>query len=176
MTEKTVECILLINFILFCCNFAFTIGGSIILDQSNEASDVENKFFDIWIANLVLTSISGLNSLVAMFTCFGLTDINENKKTNPNQLLELFGSLVTIWLIVLYFDDSTNMDVLSSNFYSLYLLTSIRVIYSLVLLGLLGLVLFLACCTILFGGIYFFWCLPNDNLSDEIVRKQTSHV
>jgi len=174
MTEKSVLCVLIINFILFCCNLAFTIGGSIILNQSKKLNKSDNEFFDIWIANLVLTCISGFSSLIAMFTCFGLTEINENKKTNTNQLVELIGCLTSIWLIALFFSDYTDIDGLISESNNLYMLTAIRVIYSLVLFSIAGIVLTLACLMFICGGLYFVICLPNDNnLSDNIIRQST---
>ena len=174
MTEKSVLCILIINFILFCCNLAFTIGGSIILNQSNKLSDTENQFFDIWLVNLVLTCISGFNSMLAVLTCFGLTEMTENKKTNTNQILELLASLTSIWLIVLFFSDFTDLDSLISESHNLYLLTAIRVIYSLVLFSIGGLILVISCLFLICGGMYFMFCLPSDDkLSDSIVRQST---
>ena len=154
MTNKSIQCILLINIIIFCCNLAFTIGGSIILDQHNSQSNSDQKFFNVWLSNLILTIISGIQSFYLLFTCCGMTQVDSEDKTNNNQLIELVNLGVSIWVLVIFYDSDTDLSGLRENYYNLYFLMSARVYYTIALLSILGLIFaffFIALCI---GGIY----------------------
>ena len=154
MTNNTKQWALLINIIVFCCNLAFTIGGSIILDQYNSQSNSDQKFFNVWLSNLILTIISGIQSFYLLFTCCGMTQIDSEDKTNNNQLIELINLGISIWVIVIFYDSDTDLSGLMENYYNLYFLLAARVYYTITLLSILGLILsffFLALCI---GGIY----------------------
>ena len=60
------ECLIITKFIMgiivFLINLAFTIGGSIVLDNSSELSN-DSEFSNVWICNLVLTILSGIEYL-----------------------------------------------------------------------------------------------------------------
>ena len=154
MTNKSIQCILLFNTIIFCCNLAFTIGGSIILDQYNSQSDPDQKFFNVWLSNLILTIISGIQSFYLLFTCCGLTQVDSEDKTNNNQLIEIINLGISIWVLIIFYEKDTDISGLKEDYYNLYFLLAARVYYTITLLSILGIILaffFIALCI---GGIY----------------------
>lgn len=170
MSEKSVYVYLIINIILFCCNLAFTIGGSIILDQTSEVSDSSNQFFQYWLSNIILTVVSGIISVSLLLTCCGLTQLDKDNQTSSNQLIELCALGVAIWMFVIYFGHADTVNDLKSQHYSLYILTSIRVYYSLTLLSIVGLILGIALMGCLFGGMYMLCCSKEEDDDEEKVN------
>ena len=176
MSEKSVYVYLIINIILFFCNLAFTIGGSIILDQNSEVSDSSNQFFQYWLSNIILTVVSGLISLSLLLTCCGLTQLDKDNQTSSNQIIELCALGVAIWMFVIYFGHSDTVNDLKSQHYSLYILTSIRVYYSLTLLSIVGLILGFAFLGCLFGGMYMICCSKEEDDEERVTTDQLNNL
>jgi len=170
MEEKMMCIFVTLSILLFCSNLAFTIGGSIVLDKTNVASDSDNEFFNVWLSNIILTIISGIVSLVSLFTCCGLTSIDSDNKSNKDKTIELVNLGVSIWTMIIYFGGQTDLSGLESEYYPLFMLLKIRVFYSVTMLSLIGLIIALYCLFACCGGIYF--CLNKEEEEVEEVYKE----
>ena len=105
------ECLIITEFALkiitFFINLAFTIGGSIVLDNSSELSN-DSEFSNVWICNLVLTILSGIGAFISITRCcyFDLSSRNNDDKEKNNNLeviTQLGGLGISIWALILYF-------------------------------------------------------------------------
>jgi hypothetical protein len=172
--EKTFYTILILNSLFFCCNMAFTIGGSIILDQNKNVGNSDNTFFNVWLSNLILTVLSGISSIVILSTCCGLTQIDNEKKSDKNQLCDFIGLGISIWTLIIYFGDNIDMSLLESDHYSLYMLLKFRVFYSIGLFSIIGLLLFgmLLYCIC---GIICMCCFNQEKTTDDVLRSTLNH-
>lgn len=173
MEEKSFYSILILNSLLFCCNMAFTIGGSIILDHNKNMGNSDSTFFNVWLSNLILTVISGISSFVILCTCCGLTQI-DNEKSQKNQIFEIIALAVSIWTVIIYFGDNTDMSLLESDHYSLYMLLKIRVFYSIALFSIVGIILTILLLYCICGIIYMCFC-NSEKATDEVLKKTLNH-
>jgi hypothetical protein len=140
----------------FLINLGFVIAGSIILDNTSDLSS-NSEFSNVWICNLVLTILSGVGIFV-LLNKFCQSDDNNNS----SDLLATLGSLgVSIWALILYFD-KTDLNLLKNESNELFILFEVRVYFTLVSFGLLGLVLLLS----------IIWCCYslNQNTDEPEVR------
>ena len=150
MEQNFLIFMVILNLIFFLCNLAFTIGGSIVLNMNNEASNSSDEFFTVWLSNLILTIVSGIGCLAMCFNCCGFLNLKEkeeDRKSNNNSLFELINLGVSIWAMIIYFDNKVDLDLLESQHYSLFMLLKIRVFYSIAAFSLVGLILVGVCIT-----------------------------
>lgn len=176
MAEKSLYVYLIINIIIFCCNLAFTIGGSIALDQNNSQSDSSETFFDVWLSNIILTIISGIQSLYLLVTCCGLTQIDNDNKSSNNQIFEIINLGVSIWVLVIYYGGNTDISLLESSHYSLYMLLTFRVYYTISILSLVGLVIVMMILGLCCGCIYTICFEEKEEGIDEIDTNNLTFI
>ena len=171
MTNRLTLSILLINIIIFSCNLAFTIGGSIILDQYNSQSNSDQKFFNVWLSNLILTIISGIQSFYLLFTCCGLTQIDSDNKSNNNQLIEIINLGISIWVLIIFYGEDTELNNLKTDYINLYYLLETRVYYTITLLSILGIIFAFSFLALCIGGIYTLVAKSEDE--DSIIDDES---
>jgi hypothetical protein len=155
------ECLIITEFALkiitFFINLAFTIGGSIVLDNSSELSN-DSEFSNVWICNLVLTILSGIGAFISITRCcyFDLSSRNNDDKEKNNNLeviTQLGGLGISIWALILYFQ-KTDLEALNDASHQLFVLLEIRMYFTLIAFGIFALILIIMfgfCCVSLFS-------------------------
>ena len=128
----------------FLINLGFVIAGSIILDETNNLSN-NSEFANVWICNLVLTILSGIAALILLNRCCQSDEL----KNNNSELIATLGSLgVSIWALILYFEE-TDLNSLKDESNELFMLFTVRIYFTLVGFGMIGIVLLISiilCC------------------------------
>ena len=79
-------------------------------------------------------------------------------------------------MFVIYFGHVDTVNDLKSQHYSLYILTSIRVYYSLTLLSIVGLILGFAFLGCLFGGMYMICCSKEEDDEERVTTDQLNNL
>lgn len=142
------ECLIISKFIMgiigFLINLAFTIGGSIVLDNSSELSN-DSEFSNVWICNLVLTILSGIGAFISITRCCYFDSSSRNSddkdKNNSLEVITQLGSIgISIWALILYFQ-KTDLEALNDASHQLFVLLEIRMYFTLIVFGILALVL-----------------------------------
>ena len=146
--NKESNCIIItkigLGILSFLINLGFVIAGSIILAQTNNLSS-NSEFSNVWICNLVLTIFSGIAALILLNRCCQSDEL----KNNNSELIATLGSLgVSIWALILYFEE-TNLNSLKDESNELFMLFTVRIYFTLVGFGMIGIVLIISiilCC------------------------------
>lgn len=146
MNQDTVIIIqIIIKILVFLINTSFLVAGSIICKNTNELGSASEEFHLAWVCNLVLTCLSGVAAFIDFVTCCGLSKKEEDKNSSLTELFNLGGLGVSIWALVLWFEE-LNLNNFEKTYYSLFMLMQIRVYFTLVTFGILAVILLGACC------------------------------
>lgn len=149
-----------VSFILFTLafliNLCFLITGSIVAVNTYELNYSESEFYSTWVCNLILTILSGLTALNHFCTC-------DNNKYKIFAILTLCTFGFSVWLLILWFN-YLDLNLLEEQYVSLYILTKIRMYFTLIVTG----IIFLG----IIGGLI--WLQQNPNpISNPLIPAST---
>ncbi|VVU94524.1 hypothetical protein CPAV1605_249 [seawater metagenome] len=165
MINEELNCIIIsVNLLFFLINLGFSIGGIIILNETNELLNKTGPQYHIWLCNLVLTILSVLSCFIALMTRCGV-GIRNKINLERDRGADFVSLGISIWIFILWFDQ-LNITTFQENYHNLFFLTKIRVFYFLIIIS-LG--IFIMMCYIVYR-----WFFVNSNSKRVTFRSYDS--
>jgi hypothetical protein len=148
----------ILSTLAFLINLCFLITGCIVAVNTDELIFSEQDFYSTWVCNLILTILAGLCALNYFCT-------QDNNKYRIFAILSVLTFGFSVWLLILWFN-YLDLNLLEEQYVSLYILTKIRMYFTLIVTG----IIFLG----IIGGLIWLQQNPNPIHNPLIPSSTTS--